>query len=203
MTPSPSPTSTPTLRLPITISPARSPSSIRTTTTLFSAYAASLDISLDFQSFSTELAALPGSYAPPLGDILLAHDAAGTPAGCIALRPLRLSADHQPSLRTPHDRPSYCELKRLYVVPAGRGLGIGKMLVERALSAAEERGYGEVRLDTLPDMRAAVRLYESVGFVRTEAYHGTLVEGLIFMGRSLGGGEVEGKRAEGDDASWS
>ncbi|MCJ1397633.1 hypothetical protein MMC11_000829 [Xylographa trunciseda] len=185
MTPSPP---APILRLPVTISPARSPSSIHTASTLFAAYAASLDISLDFQSFSTELATLPGAYAPPLGEILLAHDVAGTPLGCIALRPLRPSFSHQPSPETPRDGQPCCELKRLYVVPAGRGLGIGKMLVEAALRVAEEKGYWEVRLDTLPDMVAARRLYESMRFERTEAYHGTLVEGLIFMGRSLNSG---------------
>ncbi|MCJ1430668.1 hypothetical protein MMC27_000018 [Xylographa pallens] len=196
MTPPPPPA--PPLRLPITISPARSPSSIHTATTLFTAYAASLDISLDFQSFATELATLPGLYAPPHGEILLAHDANGVAVGCIALRPLPLPADHSPL-----EKPLYCELKRLYVVPAGRGLGIGKMLVGKMLGVAGEKGYGEVRLDTLPDMRAARRLYESVGFGRVEAYHGTLVEGLIFMGKRLGGegGGDEAKETEGTQAA--
>ncbi|MCJ1281812.1 hypothetical protein MMC26_001135 [Xylographa opegraphella] len=188
----PLPPPAPPSRLPIIISPARSPASIHTTTALFTAYAASLDISLDFQSFSTELATLPGLYAPPHGEILLAHDAAGVPVGCVALRPLSLHADHSPG-----EKPVYCELKRLYVVPAGRGLGVGKVLVEKVLEVAVEKGYVEVRLDTLPDMRAATRLYEGVGFEKVEAYHGTLVEGLIFMGKRLGGEVKKGAVSAG------
>ena len=73
------------------------------------------------------------------------------------------------------------------------------MLVEKALGVAVEKGYVEVRLDTLPHMWAARRLYESVGFGRVEAYHGTLVEGLIFMGKRLGGEEAgdEGRGRKG------
>ena len=75
---------------------------------LFAAYAKSLGIDLAFQNFETELNSLPGKYTPPGGDILLARSSEGTAIGCVALRPL------QP--------PASCEMKRLYVVPAGRGL---------------------------------------------------------------------------------
>ena len=66
------------------------------------------------------------------------------------------------------------------------------MLVERMLAVAAEKGYVEVRLDTLPGMRAARRLYAGVGFEEVEAYHATVVEGLIFMGKRLSGEGEEG-----------
>src|SRR5213594_1564740 len=103
---------------------------------LFEEYAASLDFDLSFQDFDREVASLPGDYAPPRGAILLAEDDSGV-AGCVALRPL---AD------------GTCEMKRLYVRPAQRGSGLGKLLAEAVLSEARVRGYRSMRLDTVPGM---------------------------------------------------
>lgn len=66
-----------------------------------------------------------------------------------------------------------CELKRLYVCPLHRRVGLGRSLVERLLSEARILGYSEVRLETLDFMEAAIRLYESLGFVRTPEFEGT------------------------------
>lgn len=174
-----------------TITSVRTPAHISAARALFSAYALWLDIDLTFQKFDLELAGLPGVYAPPGGELLLAylnasldppndlqrkssteHDDA--PLGCIALRPL------------PH-HPGICEVKRLYVAPSGRGLGIGRAFVERILKVAEELGYVEIRLDTLQSMVAARKLYERLGFEQIEAYYETPVIGTIFLGRKLGG----------------
>src|SRR5262249_4262803 len=81
-----------------------------------------------------EVAALPGEYAPPGGRLLLARTG-GTAAGCVALRRLDAAA---------------CELRRLYVIPACRGTGLGRQLALAALAAAREMGYGRVRLNSLP-----------------------------------------------------
>ena len=66
-----------------------------------------------------------------------------------------------------------CELKRLYVSPLHRRVGLGRSLVERLLSEARILGYSKVRLETLDFMEAAIRLYESLGFVRSPEFEGT------------------------------
>lgn len=66
-----------------------------------------------------------------------------------------------------------CELKRLYVSPLHRRVGLGRSLVERLLSEARILGYRKARLETLDFMEAAIRLYESLGFVRTPEFEGT------------------------------
>jgi len=76
-----------------------------------------------------------------------------------------------------------CEMKRLYCTPASRGLGVGKALVERVMAAAKEMGYAEVKLDTLPSMLGARKLYERWGFEEVGAYYETPVEGTIFLRR--------------------
>ena len=139
--------------------------------TLFRAYAASLGVDLAYQDFEAELAALPGKYAPPAGELLLARDAAGAPLGCVALRSI--------------EPDSCCEMKRLYVAPAARGMGLGRALVQAIVEAAAGLGYRELRLDTLPDMIEAQALYERMGFVRIAPYYETPIAGTVFMSRDL------------------
>ena len=63
------------------------------------------------------------------------------------------------------------------------------------LGAAGRIGYREVRLDTLPEMAAAIALYERAGFVRTAAYYETPVEGTVFFARAIGPGGKAGQTA--------
>jgi len=116
---------------------------------LFREYAEGLGISLCFQGFEEELATLPGRYAPPRGVMLMAI-AGGRPAGCVAMRPL--------------DAPDVCEMKRLYVRPGHRGLGLGAALLQAVFRKAREAGYAAMRLDTLPGMDRAIAMYERSGF---------------------------------------
>lgn len=153
------------------ITPVRSAADLEATVQLFKAYAASLAIDLAYQDFAAELAGLPGKYAPPAGELLLARDLQGRPSGCVGLRPL--ASDGR------------CEIKRLYVLPAGRGRGLGKRLIDTILEAAARIGYREVLLDTLPEMVEAIDLYRRSGFEVIAPYYETPVAGTTFMRRSL------------------
>jgi putative acetyltransferase len=61
-----------------------------------------------------------------------------------------------------------CELKKMYFLPEARGRGAGRLLLERCLDAARERGYATVYLETLSGMSDARRLYEKLGFLRID-----------------------------------
>jgi GNAT superfamily N-acetyltransferase len=128
-------------------------------------YAASLNVDLSFQNFDDELQHFATEYAPPGGAFILAEEA-GQYLGCIGLR--RLSADSG-------------EIKRLYIVPASRGRGLGRVLVERIIAAAREIGYRSLLLDTLPFMKDAQALYLSLGFRPTSAYRFNPIEGSAFL----------------------
>jgi|694.fasta_scaffold108629_4 ribosomal protein S18 acetylase RimI-like enzyme len=65
-----------------------------------------------------------------------------------------------------------CELKRLYVLPTCRRLGLGRLMVGKLLAEASTLGYRMVRLETLDFMVEAIRLYESFGFARTIEFEG-------------------------------
>lgn len=114
-------------------------------------------------SLEEELAALPGRYSEPAGAILLAL-AGDEPAGCVALRPLTLSAPPSSDQRT-------CEMKRLWVRPAYQGTGLGRLLAQSILDAARQRSYTAMLLDTMPrTMQSAYALYLSMGFTPVERY---------------------------------
>ncbi len=156
---------------PFQLHPVRSADALVATARLFEAYAASLGVDLAYQGFAEELATLPGKYAPPAGELLLARGPQDEPLGCVALRPLGVDG--------------CCEMKRLYVSPRARGLGLGRALVNALLDEARRMGYREMRLDTLPTMTGAIRLYRALGFVPIAPYYDTPVPGTLFLGRPL------------------
>jgi len=116
------------------------------------------------ESLEEELAGLPGVYAEPGGAVLLAIDG-DTPTGCVALKPLNVAQPAHPEERA-------CEMKRLWVRPSQQGVGLGRLLADAIVAAARQRGYTAMYLDTMPQsMRAAYRLYRSMGFEPVDRYN--------------------------------
>lgn len=141
---------------------------------IFREYANSLDVDLCFQDFEAELASLPGEYTAPQGALLLAT-VDGEVAGCGALRPL-LGCDYA----------NACEMKRLYVRPAFRRFGLGRLLAQALLDRGLQAGYSAMLLDTLDDMEAARGLYASLGFEEIPPYYFNPIPGAHYLKAVLG-----------------
>ena len=154
------------------IIPATSADQIAAARQLFKEYEASLGIELTFQGFAQEVAVLPGAYAPPAGRLFLATDGL-EPGGCVALRSLGAGL---------------CEMKRLYVRPAARGARLGRRLAETVIREARAIGYARMRLDTLPSMKEAFALYQTLGFREIAPYYDNPIVGTRFMELDLQGG---------------
>jgi GNAT superfamily N-acetyltransferase len=132
-------------------------------------YAEWLAVDLSFQDFAREVAGLPGDYARPRGGLLIARSGAEV-VGMVAFR---------------RRGETTAEMKRLYVRPAARGLGVGRLLVARIIAAAREAGCQTMVLDTLPVMGSAHRLYEAFGFRDVPAYYASAVPGTRYMALAL------------------
>ena len=122
-----------------------------------------------FVDFEEELGTLPGRYAPPQGRLLLARDGDAV-AGGVAMWPLDEGA---------------CEMKRLYVRPSWRRLGLGRRLADTLIAAATDAGYARMGLETLTRMGEAQALYRSMGFTLTGPWHDTPDAASVFMGLEL------------------
>lgn len=124
-------------------------------------YAAGIGVDLSFQDFEKELESLATFY-----DRILIARSGDDVAGCVALR---------------HISDITCEMKRLYVRPAFRGLGTGRALAVGVIEEARRRGYTRMRLDTLPMMTEAFALYESLGFHSIAPYRHNPVDGTKYL----------------------
>ena len=149
----------------MTLRDAEFPGDLELVRTLFREYAEELGVDLCFQGFEEELASLPGKYGPPGGALLLAGD-----RGCIALRNI---VD------------GVCEMKRMFVRPAGRGKGLGRELAIAIVNRGAELGYREMVLDTLEQLAPAIRLYEGLGFAECEPYYENPLRDVVYMRKAL------------------
>lgn len=117
-------------------------------------YVAWLGMDLSFQNFDKEMNALAAMYNERDGGLYIAYldDKAVGVAG----------------LRRFNDTES--EVKRMFVNPASRGFGIGKLLLEKCIETARGLDYRTVKLDTADFMKAAIKLYTDHGFVEIPPY---------------------------------
>ena len=155
---------------------AESAAELDATRELMGEYARGLGIDLCFQNFDEELATLPGEYAAPSGQLLLAL-VDGALAGCGAFRALA-DVDHA----------NACEMKRLYVRPAFRRFGLGRLLAQALIDDARRAGYSTMLLDTLDDMESARGLYASLGFEEVAPYYYNPIPGAHYLKADLDGG---------------
>jgi len=125
--------------------------------------------SLARQNYDVELSHLHDKYGKPGGRIYVLH-VDGQTAGCIGLRRI----DNE-----------YCEMKRLYVRPNYRGAKLGERLVGQILADARAEGYRFMRLDTLPPLKSAIRMYRSLGFYDIEKYYDCVVPDTIYLEKAL------------------
>jgi putative acetyltransferase len=136
---------------------------------LFKEYANSLNISLDFQNFDKELTIISSMYGSPTGYLFVVYNE-NEAIACAAYRQIA---------------PGICELKRMYIKPAFRGLGIGKCLLEKLCTKAFEHDYHLMRLDTLDTMLPAIKLYRNNGFYEIDAYYHNPNKGVVYMEKLL------------------
>jgi GNAT superfamily N-acetyltransferase len=156
--------------LVLKIAAAATPGDIEDAGTLFREYSALVAEALCFQNFDTELAALPGEYAPPGGALLIARDDDGAAAGCVALRRVDAATG---------------EMKRMYVRERYRGTGLGRRLAVAVIEEAKRKGCRRLVLDTLPKLSAAIALYRDLGFMPTGPYLAAPTPGALCFELSL------------------
>lgn len=150
---------------PVPIFEAATPDDYATARTLFEEYARTVGADLCFQGFTEELEQLASMYGPPAGCLLIAlRD--DRPVGCVAMRPLE---------------PGTCEMKRLYVRPEARGIGLGRQLASAIVEHARAAGYQSMVLDTLRSMVEARMIYRSLGFVQRAPYYANPLPDVAYM----------------------
>ena len=66
-----------------------------------------------------------------------------------------------PSNGLPEDT---CELVKMYLLPEARGIGLGRMLIQKCLDGARATGFKKIYLETMPELKQALKTYEKFGF---------------------------------------
>lgn len=151
--------------MPAEIEIAKTPKQYEAAGQLILAYAEFLGHDLEFQGFSGELRSLPGMYGSPKGALLLAK-VDGIYVGTVGLR---------------ESGPGVAEMKRMFVLPEYQGRGVGYLLSEAFIEQAAKMGYSSIRLDSIPELDKALRLYQRLGFKEIEAYRFNPHPDAVFM----------------------
>lgn len=139
---------------------------------LIKEYRAFLDEDICFQKPDDRAEVLKATYSLPQGALIMAllHD---EPVGMVALQ--KIAA------------PRTAEMKRLYVRPAARAMGLGKKLIVAIEQEAALLGYERICLDTLPKLQAAIHLYTSLGYTQARAYYHNPLGGVMYFEKQLSG----------------
>lgn len=149
----------------VVIEAANTEDKLRAVRELWIEYWTALNLEPEFQGFVSEVAGLPGKYAPPSGRLGLAL-VAGEPAGTVALR--RLDGTRS-------------EAKRLFVRPQYRSLGLGRKLLDWLIAEARAAGYREMYWDTLPSMSQALAMYAAMGVEPAGPYTEDPTPGALYF----------------------
>ena len=133
-------------------------------------YTKRLDRDLSFQNLDEELKDPAKKYTAPEGELLVAVDENDQVLGIVAYH------------RHSKER---CEMKRLYVSFACRGMKLGEQLVETITDHAKIAKYQEMVLDTIQPLKAAIHLYQKMGFIECEPYYDNPMNDVIYMKKKL------------------
>ncbi len=57
-----------------------------------------------------------------------------------------------------------CELVKMYLLPKARGLGLGKIMIEKCIEQAIQNGFKKIYLETMPELKQALSVYAKFGF---------------------------------------
>jgi GNAT superfamily N-acetyltransferase len=126
-----------------------------------------------------ELANLKEKYRAP--GVLLLGEVDGQAAGCVAVREMKVSGP-MAAVHAAEGGGLALELKRLWVRPEARGVGLGARLMEAALRHCREADAVAAYLDTVPAaMPGAVRMYEAMGFKAVERYNDNHLNGVAYF----------------------
>ena len=118
-----------------------------------------------WESLEKEIRDFPEEYSSSTGCVLLA-EYQGQTVGCVAVKKLS---------------DGICQMKRLYVRDQFRKLGIGKECAKAIIEKGRKLGYHSMRLNTNRLLKAAMELYESLGFKEIAPYEQSLTETSVFM----------------------
>ena len=121
-------------------------------------------------SIWNDLADLPARYGAPTGGVVLAWSGAAA-VGCGAFAATRET--------------SLCEVKRFYLLPAWRGRGLGRALVNAVLQQARAAGYARAGLSTWNHNESGLALYRALGFATVPPFKTHPNPDLVYLGRAL------------------